>query len=92
VIKVSNEMIMALCALATALAGLLVFVWRGGQLAQQLETAKTMAEDLSKELKEVRAEFKSEVDVLSEKIDGLTRMIYELRGARGRKGGLNDIG
>ena len=81
----SAEFIMAVCALLGVLGTAMALVWRGGQLSNQLETARQLAEKLGEELVAAREEFKQDVRELTEKIDGLTRMVYEIRGAAGRR-------
>lgn len=91
--SVSWEGLTAIGGLITALLAIMALVWRGGQLSNQLDNAQATAADALEELKATRQEFKSEVDGLTKKIDDLTRMVYELRGARGlRKGGHDDAG
>jgi uncharacterized protein HemX len=77
--------ILALCALVTAVGAGLVFVWKGGSLTQQLETAIQAIADLSKELKESNEAHELAIresnQSHNEAINGLTRMVYEMRGS-----------
>ncbi len=86
-VSVSWEGMTAIGGLILAVLAIMAMVWRGGRLESQLETARQTADAALEELKATRAELKKEIEDLTKTLDGITRMVYELRGARGRKGG-----
>ena len=85
-LSIGWEGLTAISSLVIALFAIGALLWRGGQLSNQLETAQRTAETALAELKATRSEIKTEIDDLNKKIEGLFRMVYELRGARSRKG------
>lgn len=68
--SVSWEGATAIGGLILAALAILALVWRGGQLSQQLDSARDFATQLGEKVGE-----------LETKIDGLSRVIYEMRGS-----------
>jgi hypothetical protein len=76
-LSVSWEGIIGICALGTAVGGMFLVVFKFGQLSTQLDAAREQLSILSLARTADNAE-------LTRKLDGLTRMVFEMRGARKR--------
>lgn len=69
-LSISTEMIVAVCAIVGVIGTILAVVFRGGQLSNQIDATKDLAEKLG-----------AKVDEHETKFDGLSRVIFEMRGA-----------
>ena len=69
-VSMSWEGLTAIGGAVLAAIAVMAIVWRGGQLSNQLESAQGLASELDKKVGELEG-----------KIDSLTRVIYEMRGA-----------